>query len=153
MKFTITITNCLISSTFQKNPLQKKVEIKLITELDYKKKVFYILAQKNLHQLKKNTKTIWIDIKIPKKPKIIIRLTKSSKKCILAFKKIKKKKYRSKKILHSSPKLTTLIYKKILNFIFFGKKFKNFSEKNLKFFLKKKVTTSITTIFFLSPPS
>ena len=40
MKFTITITNCLISSTFQKNPLQKKVEIKLITELDYKKKSF-----------------------------------------------------------------------------------------------------------------
>ena len=47
MKFTITITNCLISSTFQKKiPYKKKVEIKLITELDYKKSLLYISTKK-----------------------------------------------------------------------------------------------------------
>jgi len=47
MKFTITITNCLISSTFQKKSLtKKKVEIKLITELDYKKSLLYISTKK-----------------------------------------------------------------------------------------------------------
>jgi len=75
--------------------------------------------------LKKNTKTIWIDFKIPILPPNNHKVDNKQQKCILAFKKSKKKnllKNIAVKNPPTTPKLTTtLIYKKILNFIFFGK--------------------------------